>query len=1767
MGVASAAAHPSAFLGADENGWGLLADRALYHAHAKVGGSYGIRFGTGDIVGCELDCEAGTLSFAVNGVPCGVAFSGLTGKLYPAVGLYSEGTRLTLLPDHVDTPGAGVTVAGAPSHVVVEELQLVASVLRSRVGLAQHHTVTAASLPPAFAAALDASWLRWAAGFERRALTKNGYELSFETDPRTIAALAGDRAMRGQLTLLSRSARSTEMLATTPELAHLLAQCVPLAGDRVRFKPRPAGRSMRSPSSFERRRSGGAGAAARVATAASGASYHDDAPSRTHGSTSRVACVTVPEEDGDLDEDALSGDGSESLNGGGARAGAAIAAASVASCDDDCLSLATSAEVASSAAPASAGAAPGIGDEEHADSVGSGSDADTDSDDESDEADDDDDEGDDDAEDDEVDDDEEDAANVQAVRARKGVCEGELIGVHGGCLWMHADGDVGAWSLMTSASFSHPSDTVGGKRRDSQPETLQSTGRWPPAGACLQGWAEGVGAGSIAGETGVSEAALARAGQLASMLYRGTAAAASADGSDTRLFQARTSYTVASLASDATLLAAVAWSDACDAALTQEVASICSAPTATSTANPWNLSPAVIGTLPVARSGALVNPSSRPSAAVLLRLEMLLPCLQPAGNASVGGNSASADASASTAHAETGISVASLTVGDLRCIVTMARFAALRLLNDRVRPLLPFLDMSQLACAGAATDPLLPVCGIITAAASGMGDASSGDMASAGVCASPLCPDLLRSATSARHLLFAHTKRAVLASVLERTATVPRKPEDEFEFPSELPVVCVNRLRAVAAFNRAKEAAAASGKGSIKQAEEGGASAADLKLLSQSVFGQLFEALHPLSGPTLRLSFAHPMDDGLYRAFRVKLEGEGSDDYSGPYRELFETVAQELLATAAASGDRDGSSASSADAPPSCLLPFFIPVPNASAGVGDNREWFMLSPVPCGAQLVHVPVHVPMPASAPSGASAGAPARGAAAGAGGSPSAEHTHDSDSESQSQLCLVRSTLLLPDSARSHLLFLGQLLGMALRSRLQLPLPLAPSFWRSLAMQPVTEVHLAAADTALFSSLDGIGAAGVEAACAVLQDALAQPGCPGDSATGKAAGAFIEAATSAAEFASATGSSIPLRLCSEGLAAVESIVAAGAASAGGAGSVAHAAANAAVLRLRGALDAPIPGFEDLTWTATWASGHEVPLLLDRATGAPAAVTLRHVLDGSYRAAVVQSRLSETAAVAEVVRLGVTSVVPAAVLPLLTGHELSVALSGSPDISIDVLEANAEYDEGLMAGDEHIRVFWRVLRSLSPKEKALFLRFVWGRSSLPPSASDWTQRFKIQDMPLPDAATVARAAAAEAAAGAAADALRTSSLAAVAAAGSSSALVGGLPGAALAVAGATGPVLLNRPQSSSAAAALRRLSFSLAASAVAAGSAGSVAGATSAALPVAGPASASASGPPSPGSGRRDPLAGQPSRPVTAGGAALAQQQQQQQLLLQRPGSARPPTASLRPTRPSSAMQGQTQPATTEAAAGGSGAGVIAVASTGAAAGASAPAISARPVSAFRPQSALPAHATLAAAAGPGRRSAAVSPIDEPIIVWPSARTAPLAASGDGPSGAPSLPVAASSSGAAAAAGDGMDGLASLAGLSIMGVALSPAQVRAAAAEHLSADVAAGPAPGATASVPLAPSPAFGAASASSSSATLSATSMAAAADEGHLAIARSRLVNGQMFSAHVCFFALRVPRQLDESVMRRNLLLAITECVAMDGDYRVSGRDAEDAADWAT
>jgi len=57
-------------------------------------------------------------------------------------------------------------------------------------------------------------------------------------------------------------------------------------------------------------------------------------------------------------------------------------------------------------------------------------------------------------------------------------------------------------------------------------------------------------------------------------------------------------------------------------------------------------------------------------------------------------------------------------------------------------------------------------------------------------------------------------------------------------------------------------------------------------LLYNSLFCQLWRELRRHPSTKLRIAYTHPMDDGQSRAFKIRFEGEGVDDYGGPYREV-----------------------------------------------------------------------------------------------------------------------------------------------------------------------------------------------------------------------------------------------------------------------------------------------------------------------------------------------------------------------------------------------------------------------------------------------------------------------------------------------------------------------------------------------------------------------------------------------------------------------------------------------------------------------------------------------------------------------------------------------------------------------------------------------------------------------------------------------------------------------------------------------------------------
>ncbi|CAM9151525.1 unnamed protein product [Scytosiphon promiscuus] len=127
----------------------------------------------------------------------------------------------------------------------------------------------------------------------------------------------------------------------------------------------------------------------------------------------------------------------------------------------------------------------------------------------------------------------------------------------------------------------------------------------------------------------------------------------------------------------------------------------------------------------------------------------------------------------------------------------------------------------------------------------------------------------------------------------------------------------------------------------------------------------------------------------------------------------------------------------------------------------------------------------------------------------------------------------------------------------------------------------------------------------------------------------------------------------------------------------------------------------------------------------GATREVTRQNVLE--FADMVEAFKMREYREPVEAIRDGLASVIPVDHLRLFAWDELEMFVCGRKDVDVDLLEACTEYSL-CCRQDSHVAAFWDVLRSFSPKEKSLFLRFAWGRSRLPLSAEQFHQPFKIQ-------------------------------------------------------------------------------------------------------------------------------------------------------------------------------------------------------------------------------------------------------------------------------------------------------------------------------------------------------------------------------------------------------------------------------------------------------
>lgn len=80
--------------GWEADSWGYHGDDGHSFCCQGTGQPYGPKFTTGDVVGCAINFASGECFYTKNGVHLGVAFTGLTGDLYPSVGLKTVGEQV-----------------------------------------------------------------------------------------------------------------------------------------------------------------------------------------------------------------------------------------------------------------------------------------------------------------------------------------------------------------------------------------------------------------------------------------------------------------------------------------------------------------------------------------------------------------------------------------------------------------------------------------------------------------------------------------------------------------------------------------------------------------------------------------------------------------------------------------------------------------------------------------------------------------------------------------------------------------------------------------------------------------------------------------------------------------------------------------------------------------------------------------------------------------------------------------------------------------------------------------------------------------------------------------------------------------------------------------------------------------------------------------------------------------------------------------------------------------------------------------------------------------------------------------------------------------------------------------------------------------------------------------------------------------------------------------------------------------------------------------
>jgi len=108
------------------------------------------------------------------------------------------------------------------------------------------------------------------------------------------------------------------------------------------------------------------------------------------------------------------------------------------------------------------------------------------------------------------------------------------------------------------------------------------------------------------------------------------------------------------------------------------------------------------------------------------------------------------------------------------------------------------------------------------------------------------------------------------------------------------------------------------------------------------------------------------------------------------------------------------------------------------------------------------------------------------------------------------------------------------------------------------------------------------------------------------------------------------------------------------------------------------------------------------------------------------LENRLTFDRLQLQALRRGLATVVPIQLLRLWRWRDLQERVCGVAEVDIENLKRHTTY-KNCASTSEHIGYMWEALESFSQKQRRSFLRFVWGRSSLP-TVEKWERNFNIQ-------------------------------------------------------------------------------------------------------------------------------------------------------------------------------------------------------------------------------------------------------------------------------------------------------------------------------------------------------------------------------------------------------------------------------------------------------